>query len=148
MEDVGQSGGNVYICSVKTTLRHTVPLLLALCVLLGSVGIALSEQLCLMTGLRKVEMLAHNDGCCESGNTANEEDNCCTEEVTFAKLDTLSAQKAWTIALPVFFYAEVQPVFFQQFSTLAADQRLLTYSDSSPPVYGRRLLHLLQVLII
>ncbi|RDV15777.1 hypothetical protein DXT99_07150 [Pontibacter diazotrophicus] len=148
MANVGQSGGNVYICNVKTTLRHTVPLLLALCVLLGSVGIALSEQLCLMTGLRQVEALAHADGCCEGEKAANEEDSCCTEEVTFAKLETVSSQKALAIALPVFFHKEVKPVFEGVLNSLPTDQRLLTYADSSPPLYGRRLLHLLQVLII
>ncbi|WP_237144119.1 HYC_CC_PP family protein [Pontibacter pamirensis] len=148
MANVGQSGGNVYICNVKTTLRHTVPLLLAFCVMLGSVGIALSEQLCLMTGLRKVEALAHTDGCCEGEKAANEEDSCCTEEVTFAKLETVSSQKALAIALPVFLYEEVTPVFSGLFSSLPTDLRPLTYSDSSPPLYGRKLLHLLQVLII
>lgn len=148
MANVGQSGRNVYICNVKSMLRHTLPLLLALCVLLGSVGIALSEQLCLMTGLRTVEMLVHDDGCCESGKAANEEDSCCTEDVTFAKLETVSSQKALVLTLPVFFYEAVKPVFSGGLNSLPADQRLLTYADSSPPLYGRRLLHLLQVLII
>ncbi|MFD3000504.1 hypothetical protein ACFS7Z_09050 [Pontibacter toksunensis] len=101
-----------------------------------------------MTGLEKVVMLAQNGGCCESGEAASEEDSCCTEKVTFAKLETVSAQKALAVTLPVLFYSEVKQVFFQCFSTLATDQRLLTYSDSSPPLYGCRLLHRLQVLQI
>lgn len=129
-------------------LCHTLPLLLSLCILLGSAGIALSEQLCLMTGLKSVEMLAHNDGCCESREAASEEDSCCTEEVTFAKLETVSSQKAFGVALPALFYAEVKPVFKGLFSYIETEQRLLTYSDSSPPLYGRRLLHRLQVLLI
>lgn len=138
----------MYLCDVKSILRHTVPLLLSLCVLLGSAGIALSEQLCLITGLKRVEMLTHNDGCCESGEAANEEDSCCKEEVTFAKLETVSSQKALAIALPVFFYAEEKPAFTGLFNHTVTDHRLLTYSDSSPPLYGRRLLHRLQVLLI
>ena len=138
----------MYLCNMKTTPRQTVPLLLSLCVLLGSAGIALSEQLCLMTGLKRVEILAHNDDCCESGEAANEKDNCCTEQVTIAKLETVSLQKAVAVLLPVFFCAEAKPVFAGLLNHLATDQRLLTYSDSSPPLYGRRLLHRLQVLVI
>lgn len=148
MEGVGQSGRNVYICDVKTTLRHTLPLLLAFCVLLGSVGIALSEQLCLMTGLRKVEALAHADSCCGGEKPTSEDDSCCTEEISFAKLETVSSQKAMAIALPVFFFSEVKPVYEGRLHSLTTDLRLLTYTDSSPPRYGRKLLHLLQVLII
>ena len=138
----------MYLCSVKSMLRHTVPLLLSLCILLGSVGVALSEQLCQMTGLKKAEVLAQNDACCENGKAASEEDSCCTEEVTFAKLETVSSQKALAIALPVFFYTEAKPAFNGLQNNLATDKRLLTYSDSSPPLYGRELLNRLQVLII
>lgn len=138
----------MYIYDVKSTLRHTVPLLLALCILLGSAGIALSEQLCLMTEFRKVEALAHNDDCCEGEKASSEEDSCCTEEVAFFKLETVSSQKAFAIALPVFFFAEVKPVFGGIPNSLPTNQRIFTCSDSSPLLYGRKFLHLLQVLII
>ncbi|GAB3526789.1 hypothetical protein GCM10027443_02440 [Pontibacter brevis] len=116
--------------------------------MLGSVGIALSEQLCLMTGLKKVEALAHADSCCGDEQPATEEDGCCTEEVSFAKLETVSSQKTMAIAVPVFFYSEVKPVYTSWLSSLPTDQRLLTYSDSSPPLYGRQLLHRFRLLLI
>jgi hypothetical protein len=133
---------------VKRLLFHTVPLLLALCVLLGSVGVALTEQLCLMTGLKKVEALAHSEDCCQQKGPATEEDTCCTEQVSFAKLETASSQKITDLTLPAFFQAAVKLSYKAKPEALATDQRILTYSDTSPPLYGRGLLHRFHVLIV
>jgi hypothetical protein len=133
---------------MKSTLRHTVPLLLALCVLLGSVGIALSEQLCLITGMKKADSLALEDGCCQEKGPATEEDTCCTEEVSFTNLETASSQKITDLTLLAFFQSAVKLSSKAKPEALATDQRILTYSDTSPPLYGRGLLHRFHVLIV
>ena len=128
-------------------MHHIVPLLLALCVLLGSVGIALTEQLCLMTGLRTVEVLAHAGESCGKGCASADED-CCSVEVSYSKVATVAAQKAALPALPVLLPAASKPHCTPRFQRPAEDQRPLARSDSPPPLYGRSLLHRLQVLIV
>ncbi|WP_345157754.1 hypothetical protein [Pontibacter saemangeumensis] len=132
---------------MKRLLHHTVPLLLALCVLLGSVGIALTEQLCLMTGLRTVEVLAHAGESCGK-NCASAGEDCCSVEVSYTKVATVAAQKAALPALPVLLPAAGTLHGTPWLYRPGADQRLPAYSNSSPPLYGRSLLHRLQVLIV
>lgn len=49
--EVGQSGENTCLCAMKSMFRATILLLLALCVMVSSVGLALSEQQCPVTAL-------------------------------------------------------------------------------------------------
>ena len=143
-----------YICAVNQTIRHTVTLLLTLSILLGSVGVALSEQLCLMTGLKMTAAQEQADDCCQksdpSGHKEKESkgEDCCTTSMSFEKLEPVSSIKGFTLELPVFFAIQFTPLFTTWAPAIATDQRILTYSDSSPPLYGRQLLHKLHILIV
>lgn len=141
-----------YICAVNQTIRHTVLLLLTLSILLGSVGVALGEQLCLMTGLKMTAAQEQVDGCCQKSDSQEheeqEDEDCCTTAMTFEKLEPVSSIKGFTLELPVFFAIQFTPLFTTWAPATATDQRILTYSDSSPPLYGRLLLHSLHILIV
>ena len=85
--------------------------------------------------------------CCEDENSAGEEaDECCAEALDYEKLEPVSTLKTYTLQLPVYFHTPIKPVAIHNLANLAAEQRIYTYSDSSPPVYGRRLLHRLHIL--
>nr|WP_255594387.1 hypothetical protein [Pontibacter sp. HSC-14F20] len=129
-------------------------MLLTLSILLGSFGVALSEQLCLMTGLRTPASQEAMDGCCEKPDSQEhdeqqtDEDDCCTTELSFEKLEPVSSIKTLSLEVPVFFALAFTPLFNTWSPTVATDQRILTYSDSSPPLYGIQLLHRLHMLIV
>jgi hypothetical protein len=144
----------LYICAVNQTIRHTVTLLLTLSILLGSFGVALSEQLCLMTGLRMSAAPEQADGCCEKPDSQEHEeqeateDDCCTTELSFEKLEPVSSIKSLSFEVPAFFALAFTPLFTTWAPATAIDQRILTYADSSPPLYGVKLLHRLSILIV
>lgn len=144
----------LYICAVNQTIRHTVTLLLTLSILLGSFGVALSEQLCLMTGLKMTAAQEQATGCCQAPDAQEHEDDktaeddCCTTALSFEKLEPVSSIKVLSLEVPVFFGLAFTPLFATWSATVATDQRILTYADSSPPRYGRHLLHSLHTLIV
>ncbi|WP_299707260.1 hypothetical protein [uncultured Pontibacter sp.] len=124
-------------------------MLLTLSILLGSFGVALSEQLCLMTGLKSSAVLEEMDGCCQETDPQEAEtDDCCTTALSFEKLEPVSSLKSLSLEVPVFFAVAFTPLFTTWAPAIAVDQRILTYSDSSPPLYGINLLHRLHILIV
>ncbi|PKV76344.1 HYC_CC_PP family protein [Pontibacter ramchanderi] len=139
---------------MNQTIRHTVTLLLTLSILLGSFGVALSEQLCLMTGLRMSATQEQTDGCCAKPDAQahdeqeSDEDDCCTTELSFEKLEPVSSIKSLSLEIPVFVAVAFTPLFTTWSPAIATDQRILTYSDSSPPLFGIELLHRLHILIV
>jgi hypothetical protein len=134
---------------VSKTIRHTVTLLLTLCILLGSVGVALSEQLCLMTGMREYGAEKQMDACCDNPvPQTDDEEGCCTVALSFEKLEPVSSLKVFQLEAPVFFAVPFTPLFTTWSLSVATDQRVFTYADSSPPLYGRSLLHRLHILIV
>ncbi|WP_461489278.1 hypothetical protein, partial [Pontibacter sp. HJ8] len=141
-------GGCLYICVVKTPFRHTVTLLLTLSILLGSVGVALSEQLCRITGLKESVMQKQPDGCCQEPASGSEEDDCCTTKLSFEKLEPVSSLKIFQLEAPVLFAVALKPLLLPGPTATTTDHRLLAYSDSAPPLYGRSLLHRLHTLIV
>nr|WP_256488653.1 hypothetical protein [Pontibacter sp. HSC-36F09] len=118
--------------------------------MLGSFGVALSEQLC----LRMTTPQEQDGSCCQKPGTQKhneqqgDEDDCCTTALSFEKLEPVSSLKGFTLELPVFFKVNFTPLFATWSPAVATDQRILTYSDSSPPLYGRQLLHSLHILIV
>ena len=122
--------------------------------LLGSFGVALSEQLCRMSGISMSAAKEQMDGCCQKpdpqkdNNQKTEEDDCCTTELSFEKLEPVSSIKAFALEIPAIIAINFTPLFSTWAPAVATDQRILTYSDSSPPLYGRQLLHSLHILIV
>ena len=134
---------------MKSILRHSILTILTLSILLGSVGVAFSEQICLMAGMKTSSLTEENDGCCEEKATKEKAtDECCAVKVLYEKLEPVSSSKAFALQLPVYFPHHIKPFVLPQINFTAADERIYTYTDSSPPVYGRRLLHQLHILIV
>lgn len=132
---------------MRNTFRHTVLLALSLSVLLGSFGVALSSRFCEMTGLSPYAVAAQPDACCEHPEDG-ETDDCCEKQVSYEKLEPVQEHKAFHLPQPLLAHnAALRPAL----PSLAGDaqvQRIYTYSDSSPPLYGRQLLHFLHTLIV
>jgi len=137
-----------YFCNVRKTTSHIVLILLTLCILLSSTGVALSEQLCRMAGMEKAAAKKEMTGCCKKPAPEADEDACCTVKLSFEKLEPVSSLKTFQLELPVFFAHLPTPIIFRWDDRLTTDQRIFTYSDSSPPLYGRNLLHRIHILIV
>ncbi|HEY4650628.1 MAG TPA: hypothetical protein VIG72_04395 [Pontibacter sp.] len=134
---------------MKSQLRHITLLLLALSIALGSVGIALGQQLCQMAMLSSTSKPAQEmKGCCSKSERSDTADDCCTLKVTHKKLDVVSTTKADLLqkvylAAPAIFPA---PAYF--LPVPVPTKQVLSYSDSSPPLSGRDILlqkHILRV---
>jgi hypothetical protein len=139
----------VYICAVKGALHHTVTLLLTICILLSSVGVALSEQLCFMTGLKDVTLVNQEDKCCEKPEKQTSKvDSCCKVDVSYEKLEPISSLKHFHVQLLGYLAEKVKLISIYASFTRANDDHLFTYTDSSPPLYGRSLLTRIQILLI
>ncbi|NEM97343.1 hypothetical protein [Pontibacter burrus] len=123
---------------MNNLIRHGILLLLALTIALGSVGIALGQQLCQMVMVQSAS--TEIKGCCSESETSGTEDDCCKLEVTYKKLDLISTAKAdflnklYVIVPPIV----PQPLYNLPAPTIAA--QVLSYSDSSPPLSGRTIL--------
>ncbi|MEJ8755817.1 hypothetical protein WG947_02315 [Pontibacter sp. H259] len=126
---------------MKNLIRHIVLLVLALSIALGSVGIALGQQLCQMvmvgsTATPEKEM----SGCCSESDSSDSEDDCCTLKVTYKKLDLVTTAKAEITKKAFEFTPFIVPQPLQFIPVKATAQTILTYSDSSPPLSGRDIL--------
>ena len=132
---------------MRNTFRHTVLLALSLSVLLGSFGVALSSRFCEMTGLSPYAVAAQPDACCEHP-VDGEADDCCEKQVSYEKLEPVQEHKAFRLPQPLLAHsASLRPAFpFLAGATTLP--RIYTYSDSSPPLFGRQLLHFLHTLIV
>jgi len=117
--------------------------------LLSSAGVALSEQLCLMTGIKQLESTTETDECCkEPASDTSETSDCCTKEISFAKLEPVSGFKYFQVTLLTIFQADIKQNHVTFPVKLMTDTRLYTYADSSPPLYGRSLLLRSELLLI
>jgi hypothetical protein len=128
--------------------RTILTLLLALCIMLSSVGVALSNQLCLMAGMKMVSPQGQTDNCCHKPSSKNTKDNCCKVKVSFEKLEPVATLKQFHLKAPLLFPPAPQEYAPLRQLIVLQDHRLFTYSDSSPPLSGRKLLHFIQVLIV
>ena len=144
---------------MKFLYRH-ISLTIILSILLSSVGVALPRHICLMTGIVQETPTAKVTDCCQKKTVcteseadlekvSNENDSCCALSVEHEKLNPEASLKGFSLnflalspaLLPVF------PAYL--FAPVAATQQeILTYSDSSPPLYGRSLLRKIQILIV
>lgn len=127
---------------------RTFTLLLTLSIILSSVGVALSEQLCFMTGIKQVTPVAQEDDCCQEPVQEKSDDSCCKVDISYEKLEPVSSLKyiqvvqSASIAETVNFIAFYNPFHFRE------DRHLAHYTNISPPLYGRNLLLKKQILLI
>ena len=144
---------------MKLLYRH-IGLTLALSILLSSVGVALPQHICLMTGLvQKAPVVTENSCCSKKADECQEdkapakkttdEESCCALSVAHEKLNPEASLKSSSFSFLALAPA-LLPVFQAElFAPLqVTQQEILTYSDSSPPLYGRSLLRKIQILIV
>ena len=136
-----------YICNVRKANRHILVVLLALSVLLGSLGVALSETICRMTG-SSASAATTSKACCTAPTNSSDQDNCCEKSVSYEKLEPVAVQKQYNLLAPVFFFSASKPLLPLGIAGASAEARLYSYTDSSPPLHGRDLLHRYHVLIV
>ena len=153
---VGESGkcGRKWkrICnfaSMNNLIKHSILLMLAFSITLGSVGVAFGQQLCNMVMIGSTD--AHEkemSGCCSESESSGEYNDCCTLKVAYKKLDLISTAKA-DLAQKIFLIAPVLYLPDLQWTLgLVSSKTILTYSDSSPPLTGREILLLKNVLLV
>jgi hypothetical protein len=137
---------------MKTLLKRSVVLWLSLAVLLSSVGLTVSEHICLISGKVMLSYEHKEDPCTKHEKTdcknAGQEQlikkKCCE-----FKLDQHKLELAAQVKLTQFSFAWVaQPVTFSLLfpTVLQPEQEVLQYTNSSPPLYGKNLLYSLHVL--
>jgi hypothetical protein len=121
-------------------------------VLLGSVGLTVSEHICLISGKVMLSYEYKEDPCKLHGETDCEKPSektvakkkCCEFKLDQHKLEQAAQQKLTHFA---FIWLASELSFSPVFPTvLQTQQEVLTYSNSSPPLYGKTLLYSLHIL--
>jgi len=138
---------------MKTLLNRSVSLWLSLAVLLGSVGLTVSQHICLTSGKVMISFEQKEDPCLKGhGQTDCEipdgqltfKKKCCEFKLDQHKLEQAAQQKLKQFA---FVWIAPETTFLPVFPTvLQTQQEVLTYSNSSPPLYGKDLLYSLHIL--
>ncbi|MBC5775015.1 hypothetical protein H8S95_13140 [Pontibacter sp. KCTC 32443] len=130
-------------------IRHSVLLLLTLSIALGSVGVAIGQQLCQMVMVGSHEVPEKEmAGCCSESESSDSEDDCCTLEVTYKKLDLVSTAMVDVLKKVYLAYTAIIPQPAYELPVPAIIQAVLTFSDSSPPLSGRKILLLKRTLLV
>jgi len=137
---------------MKSLLKRSVCLWLSLLVLLGSVGLTVSEHICLTSGKVLLSYQQKEDPCAKHAKSACEKPapelafkkKCCEFKLDQHKLEQAAHQKLTHFA---FTWITPQSTFSPVFPTvLQTEQQVLTYTNSSPPLYGKDLLYSLHLL--
>ena len=140
---------------MKTLLKKSVCLWLSLAVLLGSVGLTVSEHICLVSGkvILSYEHSKHQgDPCAKQKHEAKAtacakpvlKSKCCAYKLDQHKLETATQVKLTQFS---FAWIPTQFTFSPVFSTISQTrQEVLHYTNSSPPLYGKNLLYSLHTL--
>jgi hypothetical protein len=137
---------------MKTLLKRSVILWLSLAVLLSSVGLTVSEHICLTSGKVLLSYQEKEDPCTRHAKTECEkpsQETLLKKKCCQFKLDQHKLELASQVKLTQFSFAWVaQPVTFSLIfpTILRTEQQVLQYTNSSPPLYGKSLLYSLHVL--
>ncbi|MCX2740176.1 hypothetical protein [Pontibacter anaerobius] len=133
---------------MRSILRHIVLLALTLSVVMGSVGVALSKQLCQVTGLQPASASSLPETCCAAPENKESKDDCCQEHVAYQKLEPVPEQKLFHLQVPLLAPDIQLPDALKYASGINPHIRVYTYTNTSPPLHGRQLLHFLHTLIV
>lgn len=141
---------------MKTLLKKSVSLWLCLMVLLSSVGLTMSEHICLTSGKVMLSYQVKQDPCQKHASSNTKTDckipageqqfkkKCCEFKLDQHKLELASQVKltqfSFTWIAPQFTFIPVFP------TVLKAEQEVYQYTNTSPPLYGKNLLYSLHIL--
>ncbi|KAA3437540.1 hypothetical protein [Rufibacter hautae] len=144
---------------MRGKLRHIVLLVVAFCLLTGSIGVAATHRFCAMLGMSQMEeagLKSDGSDCCAAEKKSScpaevtkvDQQSCCSFSVTYHKLDIPSILKFSKVEL-----LAISPMLTTSFlvppvATVPVIGSWAFYSDSSPPLAGRELLHRLHTLIV
>ena len=137
---------------MKTLLKRSVCLWLSFAVLLGSVGLTVSEHICLTSGKVLLSYQQKEDPCSKHAKSDCEKPGpelvlkkkCCEFKLDQHKLELASQVKFTQFS---FAWVAQQITFSPVFPTvLQTDQEVFHYTNSSPPLYGKDLLYSLHIL--
>jgi hypothetical protein len=138
---------------MKTLLNRYICFWLSLMVLLSSVGLTMSEHICLISGKVMLSYEVKQDPCQKPGKSDCEKatnkpvikKKCCEFKLDHQKLEAATAHK---LSHYTFSWITPQPAFLPVFPTIfrSLPEPALHYADSSPPLYGKNLLYSLHLL--
>ena len=147
-------GENSYICSMKSLHIRLVCLTLALLVTFGSIGLASTEHICLVTGMIMQAPTPEKAGCCpkKKATTPNQKlafkKKCCAFSVSHYKVSPEAGHTFSSVKLPILFSCPTIR-FIPDWLHLVAETKLLPAGfNKAPPLAGRTLLSFIHVLII
>ena len=144
---------NAYICYMKSLSIRLVCLTLALLVTFGSIGLASTEHICLVTGMI-MKAPQEKTGCCpqKKATTPNQKlsfkKKCCAFSVSHYKVSPEAGHTFASVKLPILFsYPTIR--FIPDWLHLVTEAKLLPAGfNKAPPLAGRTLLTFIHVLII
>lgn len=137
---------------MKTLFKRSLALWLSFAVLLGSVGLTVSEHICLTSGKVLLSYQQKEDPCSKHAKSDCEKPTpelalkkkCCAFKLDQHKLEQAAQQKltqfTFTWIAPEITFSPVFP------SVLQTEQAVYQYTNSSPPLYGKDLLYSLHIL--
>ena len=131
---------------MKKQFVRVICLCLAFVITMGSVGMAATEQICLMAGVGKMPTKPQADTCCakkKSKKPASAKtklsQKCCVTAKQYHKLQTPAAEKPETIKIPVILPVERQVAFIWNVQ-IPGDALPFVDNNKSPPLFGTELL--------
>ena len=137
-----------------------ISILMAFSILGAAIGVPLTRHICHMSETLSVNIGAEEHGCEEPATEScaadaekarvTEEDNCCHFSITHEKADLKSLLKSVQnlVLAPAILPPAAFNHSFLQITFVPEEEAILSASDSSPPLAGRRLLTFISVLII
>lgn len=137
---------------MKTLLNRSVALWLSFAVLLGSVGLTMSQHICLTSGKVMLSFKQKEDPCTQHAKSDCEKPagelafkkKCCEFKLDQHKLEQAAQQKLTQFS---FVWIAPQPTFNHVLpGVLKAEQEVYLYANTSPPLYGKDLLYSLHIL--
>ncbi len=131
---------------MKKQFVRVICLCLAFVITMGSVGMAATEQICLMAGVGNMPAKPAADTCCAKKKAEKPEpiktklgQKCCVTAKQYHKLQTPASEKPTVFKIPVLLPLESE-VAFQWNIQLPIDPLPAIDNNKSPPLFGTELL--------
>jgi hypothetical protein len=131
---------------MKKQFARVICLCLAFVITMGSIGMAATEQICLMAGIAKMPAKSQADTCCSKKKAEKPtpaktklSQKCCVTSKQYHKLQTPAAEKPCAIKILVILPVEQQVDFIWN-GQVPGDALPFVDNNKSPPLFGTELL--------
>ena len=130
-------------------LKKITSVLLAMIFLVSSMGFTVNKMVCIKSGKTKISFSALKDCCREKkSGTPVLKNKCC--DITNSSFNLESFERPEKIKVANTFV--LQPAFINNttidYSNSACAAEIISFADIPPPLYGRKLLSFISILII